>query len=82
MLSFSKPAAGVRTSATSSGRPFVAVPTLSRQPVRNVALVPRPALLLDQPLGQDDSRRSKNVLSEMFNMVVHWLEPQEQSHVG
>jgi hypothetical protein len=82
MLSFRQPAAGVKASASGSGRAYVAVSVLSRQPVRKGAPVPRPALLLDQPLSQDDSKRSNNVFSEMLNMVVHWLELQEQSHVG
>jgi hypothetical protein len=82
MLSCSKTVVGVKASACSSGRAFVAAPVVSRQPVRKAALVPRPALLLEQPLNQDDSKRSTNMFSDLFNMVVHLLEPQEQSRVG
>jgi hypothetical protein len=82
MLSSSKPSVAVKASSAASFRAFVAAPVPARQPVRRLAPVARPALLLDQPMAQDDSRRFNNVLNVFFNMVVHWLEPQEQSHVG
>lgn len=82
MLSSLKPSVAVKAPIAASGRVFVAAPVSARQPVRRLAPVARPALLLDQPLAQDVSRQSNNVLSDLINMVVHWLEPQEQSHVG
>lgn len=82
MLSSLKPSVAVKAPIAASGRVSVAAPVSARQPVRRLAPVARPALLLDQPLAQDVSRQSNNVLSDLINMVVHWLEPQEQSHVG